>query len=80
MTINISGRSPASDREHRERLGISAGDFAARAGISDQELTTYEHSKTEADANPAIAVKVADTLDAFEREINKSNDSEAYPT
>lgn len=75
MPIIISDRSPSSDRDRREQLGISTDDLAARAGISPQELTTYEQAKSEADGNPTIAVKVGDALDAFEQEIN-SNDED----
>jgi len=81
MTISITDRSPASDRDRRERLGISADDLAARAGISSQELTAYEHAKSEVDASPTVAMKVGDALDAFEREIDQAdNDPEAHPT
>ena len=68
MPIKISDRSPAADRDRRERLGISVDDLAARAGITAQELTTYEQAKSEADANPATAMKVIEALDAFESE------------
>ena len=68
MPIKISDRSPAADRDRRERLGISVDDLAARAGITAQELTTYEQAKSEADANPSTAMKVIDALDAFETE------------
>lgn len=70
MTINITDHSPASDRDRREYLGISAADLAARAGISVDELTAYEHAKSEGDGNPTIAMKVADALDEFERDID----------
>ena len=49
MPIKISDRSPAADRDRRERLGISVDDLAIRAGITAQELTTYEQAKSEAD-------------------------------
>ena len=68
MPIKISDRSPAADRDRRERLGISVDDLAIRAGITAQELTTYEQAKSEADANPSTAMKVIDALDAFETE------------
>ncbi len=70
MPIPISDRSPSSDRDRREQLGISIDDLAARAGISAQDLTNYEQAKSEADGNPTVAMKIADALDAFEREIN----------
>lgn len=64
--IAITDRTPATDRDRRERLGIGAEDFAARAGISSTELATYEQAKSEADANPAIAMGVNAALDALE--------------
>ncbi|QQR38330.1 helix-turn-helix domain-containing protein [Devosia rhizoryzae] len=81
MTINITDRSPASDRDRREQLGISVDDLAARAGISVDELTAYEHAKSESDGNPTIAMKVADALDRFERDIDPTKDDpQAHPT
>jgi transcriptional regulator with XRE-family HTH domain len=76
MTINISDHSPASDRDCREQLGITAENLSARAGISTQELMSYEHAKSETDANPMVAMKIADALDAFEREIIEDGDNE----
>jgi transcriptional regulator with XRE-family HTH domain len=76
MPIPISDRSPASDRDRRELLGVSVDDLAARAGISAQELTNYEQAKSEADGNPTVAMKVADALDAFEREIGNNGSDE----
>ena len=79
--ITLSDHSPAMDRDRRERLGVSLDDLAARAGISAQELTSYEQAKSEADGNPTVAMKVADALDAFEAEIdNGDNEPEAHPT
>lgn len=66
--ITITDRSPATDRARRERLGIGAEDFAARAGISSTELATYEQAKSEADANSTIAMRVSAALDALEAE------------
>lgn len=77
MPITLSDRSPSSDRDRRERLGISADDLAARAGISTQELTSYEQARSEADANPTIGMKVADALDAFEHEISSDETDES---
>ena len=77
MPITLSDRSPSSDRDRRERLGISADDLAARAGISTQELTSYEQARSEADANPTIGMKVVDALDAFEREISSDETDES---
>lgn len=80
MPINITGRSPAADRDRRERLGISADDLAARVGISAQELAAYEHAKSEADANPAVALRVSEVLDALEGEIQDNADGpDAHP-
>lgn len=78
MTFKISDRSPAADRDRRERLGISVDDLAARAGVTAQELTTYEQAKSEEDGNPALAMKVSDALDAFENEI--ANESVEPPS
>lgn len=82
MPIQLSDRSPASDRDRREQLGISADDFAARAGITPQELTAYEQTKSEADGNPTIAMKVGDALDRLESEFASGDDdeAEAHPT
>jgi transcriptional regulator with XRE-family HTH domain len=80
MPIRISDRSPASDRDRRELLGISADDLAARAGITPQELTTYEQARTEADGNPTIAMKVSDALEAFENELQDGDDDATDPT
>lgn len=68
--IAITGRSPATDRARRERLGIGAEDFAARAGISSTELATYEQAQSEADANSTIAMRISAALDALEAEQN----------
>lgn len=81
--LPLSDRSPAMDRDRRERLGVSLDDVAARAGITAEELTAYEHAKTEADANPSIAMKVGDALDEFERATevdDNGGDPEAHPT
>lgn len=80
MTINITDRAPSADRERREQLGLSVDDLAARAGISAEELSAYEHAKSEADANPTVAMKIGDALDAFESEISDTDDTEAHPT
>lgn len=81
MTINITDRSPASDRDRREQLGISADDLAGRAGISVEELIAYEHAKSESDSNPTVAMKLADALDELERDMNAAKeDPEAHPT
>ena len=77
--ISLTNRSPAMDRDRRERLGISADDLAARAGITPQELTTYEQAKSETDAHPTTAMKVGDALDAFEDE-EEEEEPEAHPT
>ena len=80
MPMTISDRSPSSDRDRREQLGISVDDLAARAGISPQELTTYEQAKSEADGNPTVAMKVSDALDAFQRDIEDEDGSEPTTT
>ena len=67
MPIPLIDRSPAMDRDRRERLGISVDDLAALAGITAEELVAHEQSKREADDNPAVAMKVADALDEAER-------------
>lgn len=81
MAISITGRTPAADVDRRERLGISADDLAARAGISAQELAAYEQAKSEADANPTVAMRVGDALDELEREgAAAADEPEAHPT
>ena len=81
MTIKITDRSPSADRDRREQLGISADDLAARAGITAQELTSYEQAKSETDANPTVAMKVGDALDAFEQDITaEDNEPEDHPS
>jgi transcriptional regulator with XRE-family HTH domain len=81
MPTNLTDRAPGSDLARRERLGISADDLAARAGITAQELTSYELAKTEADADPVVAMKVADALDAAEQDLAAGeNEPEAHPT
>jgi predicted transcriptional regulator len=66
--IPIIDRSPAMDRERREQLGVSVDDLAARAGVSPQELAAYEQARAEGDVNPSLAMKIADALDAVERD------------
>lgn len=79
--ITLTDHTPAMDRNRRERLGISADDLAARAGISPQELTSYEQAKSEADGNPTTAMKIADALDAIEAEMpGEDEEPEAHPT
>ncbi len=78
MTINITDRSPSSDRDRREQLGISIDDLAARAGVGPQELVSYEHAKSEADGNPTVAMKVADALDALQREADDRDEDAAH--
>lgn len=79
--IPLTDHSPATDRDRRERLGVSVDDLAARAGISVADLTAYEQAKTEADANPSIALKIGDALDAFEQATDDADDEpEAHPT
>ena len=81
MRIPLTDHSPVADRDRRERLGITLDDLAARAGISPQELTSYEQAKSERDASPTVAMKVADALDAFESEVEDgSEEPEAHPT
>lgn len=84
MAIKITDRSPSADRERREQLGISADDLAARAEISAQELTSYEQAKSETDANPAVAMKIGDALDALENELKSGglgdNEPEDHPS
>jgi ribosome-binding protein aMBF1 (putative translation factor) len=65
-SIRLTDRTPAGDRDRRERLGISVDDLAAQAGITPQELTTYEQAKSAEDAIPSISGKVSDALDALE--------------
>lgn len=77
-SITITDHSPATDRDRRERLGVSVDDLAARAGITPQELTTYEQAKSEADANPALAMKIRDALDAMEQETD--DEPRAHPS
>ena len=80
-SIAITDQSPATDRDRRERLGASVDDLAALAGITPQELTTYELAKSEADANPALAMKIRDALDAMEQQAEGDGDApEAHPT
>ena len=64
--ITLTDRTPSGDRDRRERLGISVDDLAAQAGISTQELTSYEHAKSADDVNMSIAYKIGDALDALE--------------
>ena len=79
--LTLTDHSPTMDRDRRERLGITVDDLAAQAGISPQDLTTYEQAKSEADGNPTIAMKVSDALDVFESKIEGDNDEpEAHPT
>jgi transcriptional regulator with XRE-family HTH domain len=66
--IRLTERSPAEDRGRRERLGISVDDLAAQAGITPQELSTYEQAKSADDVNMSIAYKIGDVLDALEAE------------
>jgi hypothetical protein len=66
--ITITDRSPATDRAQRERLGIGAENFAARAGISSTELATYEQAKSEADAR--IATRISAALDVWKQRQN----------
>jgi len=75
--ITITDRSPAMDRDRRERLGVSVDDLASQAGITPQELSTYEQAKSEADGDLTIAMKVSDALDALEAE---TDEPEAHPT
>ena len=73
--IHITDRAPASDRDRRERLGVSVDDLAAKAGISPEELVAYEQASSEEDAVLSIAFKVGDALDELER-----GEPESHPT
>ena len=81
MPISLSDVSPAMNRDRREQLGLTLDDLAARAGVDPQDLTAYEHAKSAADANPTVALKIGDALDAFESEIaTDDQEPEAHPT
>jgi len=63
---DIDHRWPKGDHNRRLALAIDLVDFAAAAGISPEELETYEQTPTDGGFDKAVAEKVGAALERAE--------------
>lgn len=58
---------PKGDHNRRLSLGMDPDRFAAEAGITTEQLRDYERTGPDHDYDPAVAERIAATLDRLER-------------
>ncbi len=76
---NPQARSPKGDHNRRLSLGLDAGEFAATAGISVDDLKHYEFADTDEISDPTVAEKIGRTLERLEANVAPKVDNGPPP-